>query len=148
MPLLLFHGTEILGFMAGIGLGLVGWVFMLNLLLNRPPRQPLILVVGYLVLAIGAYYFFWTIEQNPGRASDPGLFLVIPWAFCFPWSFLLFVVLVTGTLPEALLQYASYVLPVGIALNAILIFITAKVGHRRVERNRVLNNEPDYTKAS
>lgn len=79
MTLLLFNGEEILGFMAGAGLGCIGFVSMVLWLSIRPPSQPILPAVVYFLLAsVPATIFL----------SDDGYVLLLGVIVSAPWSIL------------------------------------------------------------
>ena len=127
MFLLLFHGTEILGFLAGVVLGGIGFLSIFAWLLNSPPRRPVVPAVVYLALASGAYLCFLFVEaQNSELLPDAGFFLALPHAFLFPWS------VVSLILFEYLnVDSGEGGIVAGAPINALLIYAVGKWARRR-----------------
>lgn len=123
MAVLLFHGGEILGFFAGMVVGFAGWATILSLLFTRPPRNPIIPAILYLLIAsIPGMLFLLSDDLNM-------LQLIFVWIFSFPWS-MLFVVLATFFN----LDFGSSAALVGAFLNAITFYVVGKTARFRLDR--------------
>ena len=102
--------------MAGIGLGLVGFVVMMFWLISRPPRSPLRPAAIYLLLA--------SIPSTLFLLSDEGYVLLLAVIFTFPWSFL-FVILTTFLE----VNFGNLAAFVGAGLNAIVFYVVGRTAY-------------------
>ena len=129
MTLLLFHGTEILGFLAGIALGISLVVGILAWILLRPPVRAFIPATIYLSLAIIACVGF-TLIDRPGIdfLPDANYFLMLPVALCFPWSLL--TIILSGYFDQDL---GSGPMILGAFFNSFVIYSLGKLAKRRLD---------------
>lgn len=128
MTLLFFHGTEILAFFAGLGLGAVGMVSLLIWLFVRPPRIPIVPAVIYSIAATISCVALFVEPANTETALDRGYLLTPPTAFCFPWSFL--VILIASF---AIADVGKGWFLVSVAINAFPIYGIGRVARGRAE---------------
>ena len=118
MPLLLLHGTEILGLLAGTLVGLIVFPAVILWLWSHPPRMPLVPTIFYLLLASIAFIAF--------QIDDNGYFLLLAYIVSLPWSIIL--VLVTAFFE---IDIATMGFLIASAINALLIYGTGTLAKRR-----------------
>jgi hypothetical protein len=117
MPVLFFHGEEILGLMAGALLGLLVFPAVIFWVWSHPPRIPILPTIVYIVIASAAFIAF--------QVFDNVYSLMLAFVVFFPWS--LVVVLVSGYLDNDL-GTPGFV--IAGAINAILIYVTGRAAHQ------------------
>jgi hypothetical protein len=122
MALLFFHGSEVLGLVGGVGLGLVGSVSLILWLLYSPPKNPLLPSILYAVCAILIGVWFLVFDDTLG--------FLLTVAIAFPWSLL---VVFAATFLN--LDGVSFSMPVGALLNAAFIFVLGSFAKRTQDRN-------------
>ena len=129
VPLLLFHGTEILSFMAGALLGIAVlpgiliWVFL------RPPTRPAVPALIYLLLAFASCTIFMIADGlSASSPVEPSILLLFPVAVCFPWSVIL--VVLGGMLDVDLGMFPLFL---GAFFNAAIIYWVGKYARRRLD---------------
>lgn len=127
--ILLFHGTEILGFLAGLAVGFIGLVGAFIWLISRPPERPVVPAFVYLVVFFGIYGIFLVVDSlTIDSVPDASLFfLLVLNTLCFPWS-LLWVLLANYGV-----NFDHYLL-VGGFVNALLIYATSMLARRHEDK--------------
>jgi hypothetical protein len=129
MPLLLFHGTEILSFLAGALLGIAVLPGIFIWIFSRPPTKPAVPAILYLLLAVASCTIFMFADSlNADSPVDPSILLLLTVAVCFPWSIIL--VILSGILGVDLGMGTLFL---GAVLNAIFIYWIAKIARRRLD---------------
>ena len=129
MTFLLFHGTEILSFMAGIVLGIAALPGIFIWVLNRPPAKPARPAILYFLLAVSSCTFFMIADHlNSDSLPDASVLLMLPVAVCFPWSVM--IVVLSGVLDVDLGMGTLFL---GGVLNAVLSYWVAKFARRRLD---------------
>jgi hypothetical protein len=118
MPVLFFHGEEILGLMAGTLLGYLVFPAFMFWLWSRPPRIPILPSIVYLTIACTAFIVF--------QVSDNGYSLILVYMVFSPWSLVL--VLVSSFLDTDLGTAGFSVAGV---INALLIYVIGWAARRR-----------------
>lgn len=123
MALLFFHCGDALGVLVGMAFSCVCWIAILTLLSTRPPRDPIIPAILYLLIA--------SIPCTLLLMSDDlsMLQVIVVWIFGFPWL-VVFVVLE----PSFDLNFGNSVALIGAFLNAILFYVVGKTARWRLDR--------------
>ncbi len=117
MPVLLLHGEEILGVMAAAVLGLLLFPAILIWLWCRPPRNPLVPTIIYVVIALATFVAV--------LVDDDIYALMLATIVYFPWSAILFFVS-----PFLNIDLGSIAFLVAGAINAALIYGVGKLAKK------------------
>lgn len=119
MRFALLHGEILVGILLGVVLGVCGLLAVALWWWSRPPASPAKPAAAYLLLA-AVCQLLWMVE--PSSVWPAGLVF----ASTLPWSLLYFMVSIVLEV-----EIPAWPLPVGVVLNAALIYAAAKLAGRR-----------------